>query len=287
MTKAFGETAVTVEIAGSAMNVIDAGKGDVVVLGHGYLWNAEMWRPQIDVLSRHYRVIVPNLWGHGGSGPLPGEAANLRDIARHHLALIDRLDVERFTLVGLSVGGMWGTELALLAPKRVTELVLMGTFVGVEPEVTRHRNVAMLNAVAATSAMPGGVLDAIVPMFFSSDVASRSPHLPRNFRNRLAGWDRDRLLDSVLPLGRMILGRRDMLADLSRLFMPAMVMTGAEDSARPVHEGRQMAEALGCRFIELPGAGHISSLETPDAVNQHLLRFLAEVRAQPRRQDRP
>ena len=45
------------------LTALDRGKGPVVVLAHSYLWGAEMWRPQIDALSRHYRVIVPNLWG--------------------------------------------------------------------------------------------------------------------------------------------------------------------------------------------------------------------------------
>jgi pimeloyl-ACP methyl ester carboxylesterase len=258
------------------------GEGDVVVLGHSYLWSSEMWRPQIDVLSRHYRVIVPDLWGHGNSGPMPKGTEDLRDIAGHHLALIDRLGVDRFTLVGLSVGGMWGAELALVAPARVRALVLMDTFVGAEPEASRQRYAAMFDAIEATGAIPEGVLDAVVPLFFSPDVASRSPQLPRDFRERLAGWDRDRLLDTVVPLGRAIFGRRSILADLSRLSMPTLVMTGTQDIPRPVPEGRQMAEALGCRFIELPGAGHISSLETPNAVNQYLLSFLTEVHPQDR-----
>jgi hypothetical protein len=54
------------------------------------------------------------------------------------------------------------------------------------------------------------------------------------------------------------------------------VMPGEKDIPRPVTEGRQMATAMGCPFIELPGAGHISSLETPGAVTDHLLAFLAE-----------
>jgi pimeloyl-ACP methyl ester carboxylesterase len=54
-------------------------------------------------------------------------------------------------------------------------------------------------------------------------------------------------------------------------------MTGQQDIPRPVAEGRQMATAMGCPFVELPGAGHISSLETPGAVTDRLLGFLARV----------
>lgn len=65
--------------------------------------------------------------------------SNLKDYAQHMLALMDHLQIEHFSVIGLSVGGMWGAELALLAPKRVQSLVMMDTFVGLEPEVT-HKN---------------------------------------------------------------------------------------------------------------------------------------------------
>lgn len=116
---AFLEKQAQIRIAGSYMHVVEAGKGDAVLLGHSYLWDALMWRPQIEALSRQYRVIAPALWGHGGSGPMPAATDDLRALARHHLALMDVLGLDRFTIVGLSVGGMWGAELALLTPERV------------------------------------------------------------------------------------------------------------------------------------------------------------------------
>jgi pimeloyl-ACP methyl ester carboxylesterase len=258
------------------MTTLDCGEGDVVVLGHDYLWDAEMWRPQIKALSRHYRVIAPNLWGHGGSGGLPHDTMNLSDIAQQHLHLLDRLGVDRFVLVGHSIGGMWGAELACLAPERVTAIALLSTFVGPEPDNNRERYSAMMDAVAAAGTIPDHVMDAILQLSFPPRLSSITSDHRMTFRAKLAAWNHDRLVDTIMPLGRIIFSRRDALPDLVSLNIPALVMTGADDAARPVHEGRRMAHALGCQFVELPGVGHIPMLEAPDAVNERLLAFLAE-----------
>jgi pimeloyl-ACP methyl ester carboxylesterase len=264
----------------NTFTAIDAGEGEVVVLGHGFLWDAEMWRPQIKALSQHYRVIAPNLWGHGESGRLPRGTADLSDIARQHLRLLDWLDVDRFALIGHSAGGMWGAELACLAPERVTALALLGTFAGPEPEDDRERYLAMIDAVEAAGAVPDHIVDAVLPHFFPPRLSTMTSDRPAKFRAKLAGWDRDRLLDTIVPLGRMIFGRRDTLSDLVRLNIPTLVMTGTNDTPRPIHEGRRMAHALGCEFVELQDVGHMSMLEAPDAVNEHLFAFLAKASLQ-------
>jgi pimeloyl-ACP methyl ester carboxylesterase len=264
------------QILGSTLSYLDLGIGEAVLLGHSYLWDAEMWRPQIEVLARHYRVIVPNLWGHGGSGPLPAGTADLQDIARHHLALMDKLGIDRFSVLGLSIGGMWGAELAIMAPQRVTALALLDTFLGPEPQLSRDRYFALMDAIAAAKGIPEPMLDVIVPLFFAPATASRTPALPAAFRVKLRNWDPDRLLDSVLPIGRMVFGRRDARGDLRGLPMPKLVLTGSDDIPRPVHEGQQMASILGCAFVEVRDAGHISTLEAPEPVTAHLVRFLAD-----------
>ena len=266
-----------IEVMGSMMSFLDVGAGEVVVLGHSYLWDAEMWRPQIDTLARRFRVIVPELWGHGRSGPMPADTKDLADLARQHLALLDRLGIQRFALAGLSIGGMWGAELALIAPGRVSALALLDTSLADEPEQSRRQYLGMLAAAEAAGHIPEPLLDAVVPLYFSPKVGERQPDLPKRFRASLAGWDIERLRESVLPLGRMVFQRRDALEDLKTLRMPALVMTGSDDVGRPPHEGQRMAEILDCPFVAIPEAGHISSLEAPDFVTAQLLGFFTGV----------
>src|SRR5471030_3378612 len=109
-------------IDGQPLHYTDQGTGPAVLLAGSYLWDQAMWAPQIAALSQQYRVIALDLWGHGESGRLPEGTTSLDDIARQVLALLDHLDIDRVTLVGLSVGGMWGVRLALSAPQRLNGL---------------------------------------------------------------------------------------------------------------------------------------------------------------------
>ena len=263
----------TASIAGSEMRVTELGSGEPVLLGHSFLWDAEMWRPQMEALASRYRVIAPDLWGHGGSGPLP-PGTTMRGLAEHHLLLMDQMKIERFAVVGLSVGAMWAAELALLAPGRVTGVALINSALTPEPPAAFARYDALLTTVQAAGCVPVAVADAVVPLFFSPNQEQRAPRLMADFGARLIGWDKDRLLDSIVPLGRLIFGREDRLDAVGGLRMPRLVISSGEDRSRSIAEGKAMATAMDGDFVALPAAGHIAALEEPDPLSAPLIRWL-------------
>ncbi len=262
-------------IDGQPLHYIDQGTGPVVLLGSSYLWGYDMWAPQIEALSQQYRVIVPELWGHGASGPLPEHTRSLDDLARQTLALLDQLDIEHFNLVGLSVGGMWGARLALLAPQRTDSLVLMDTFLGAEPEATREYYFSLFKMIEDTGTISDQLLDVIAAIFFHPGI-DRDTALYQDFRQSLQDFSRERLLHSVVPLGRLIFSREDVLSQLPNLDGDTtLVMCGEQDKPRPPAEAKAMADLIGCSLTLIPDAGHISARENPDFVNEALLTFLA------------
>ncbi|ENM5852615.1 alpha/beta fold hydrolase [Vibrio mimicus] len=264
-------------IDGQKMAYLDAGEGDVLVFGHSYLWDHQMWAPQIAELSQHYRCIVPDFWAHGDSDAAPAAMSNLKDYAQHILALMDHLQIEQFSIVGLSVGGMWGAELAVLAPERVKSLVMMDTFVGLEPEVTHKKYFSMLDAITQLQAVPAPIVDAVVPMFFASDTLKNELPVVTQFRSTLQKLSGERAVE-VARLGRMIFGRRDLMDEIESLTLPVLIMVGSEDTPRPVLESYLMKDAIrGSRLEVIEGAGHISSLEQADQVTHHLSTFFATV----------
>jgi len=113
-------------VASPALNVTRAGSGDPLVLVHGYLGGSSQWAAELEVFGRHLDVIAPDLPGFGKSRHLESPD-RIEGYASAVLEALDRLGVQRFHLLGHSMGGMIVQEMVRLAPARVDRLVLYGT----------------------------------------------------------------------------------------------------------------------------------------------------------------
>ncbi|MFB2774048.1 alpha/beta fold hydrolase [Shewanella xiamenensis] len=265
-----------ISIAGSQLSYLDIGTGPALLFGHSYLWDSAMWAPQIALLSKSYRCIVPDLWGHGQSGTVPENCHSLLDISEHMLALMDALELETFSLIGLSVGAMWGAELVLKAPARVKTLAMLDSFIGFEPEITRAKYFGMLDMIQTAGSIPPALINAISPLFFADNAKANNPELVQRFESDLAALTPERIPD-IVKLGRIIFGRRDTLEFAEQFTLPCLIMVGVEDKARSVLESYLMSDAInGSQLVHIPSAGHISSLEQAEFVNQQLLAFLSQ-----------
>lgn len=264
-------------IDGHEMAYLDIGDGPVIVFGHSYLWDSTMWAPQIAHLSQSYRCIVPELWAHGQSDYAPEQTRTLQDYAKQVLALLDDLQIERFSIVGLSVGGMWGTELVSLALARVDALVLMDTFVGLEPEVAHKKYFAMLETIAAEQHVPDSIIQTVVPLFFANEAHQNHPELVTAFAQSLEQVKGQQAVE-LAKIGRMVFGRRDQIEEIENFALPTLIAVGQEDKPRPVLESYLMQDCIsGSQLVQIPNAGHISNLEQPELVNRMLLDFFAGV----------
>ena len=131
------------------------GSGLPLVLVHGYLGGSEMWRGQIHHFARRFDVIAPDLPGFGKSVALTPHD-RIAAIADHVLAFLSDLGVERFILLGHSMGGMVVQQMAATAPERIEKLICYGTGpVGVLPgrfETIRESRTRLRNdGVTATA----------------------------------------------------------------------------------------------------------------------------------------
>ncbi|MCI5140903.1 MAG: alpha/beta fold hydrolase [Candidatus Electrothrix sp. ATG1] len=256
------------------LHYLDQGDGPVLLFGHSYLWDSDMWQQQIAALSKSYRCIVPDLWGHGKSAPLT-KTPSIQSLADDHWALLQALHIERCSLIGLSVGGMWGVQLALDHPETVERLAIMDTFLGVEPSATQQLYLQMLDMVDQAGAVPQPLIEQLIPIFLSPVTLEEQPAIATSFRNMLSALPAEKV-STIVALGRCIFQRKDRMAALAQLKMPVLVLVGELDQPRPPHEAREMADAIEhATYKVIAKAGHISALEQPKEVNMLLQKFLS------------
>lgn len=271
------ETMETIQISGRNLSYIDVGTGPPILFGHSYLWDADMWRPQVDALSGTYRCIVPDLWGHGRSDPVAGSAYSLDRLAEDYTVFVDALGLEHFAVVGLSVGGMWGYRLALNMPERVTKLVLLGTDVGAEPGASHRRFKWMMRIARVRRRLSPAMIDKMMPLFFADATLWDRPDLVLSFQAALEAIPPDRLR-GILAVGRGIFDRPDRTDTLCQIRCPTRVIVGAQDRSRPPWEARRLADGIPDADLHiLENAGHICNLEAPERVTDLLREFLSDV----------
>ncbi|MCC6860274.1 MAG: alpha/beta hydrolase [Bryobacterales bacterium] len=115
----------TVPVNGIDIYYETRGSGPPLVLLHGFSASGQVWQPFLAAFGRQYRLIVPDLRGHGRSTNPSGEFTH-RQSARDVYALLDSLNIRTFSAMGISTGGMTLLHMATQQPERVEAMVLIG-----------------------------------------------------------------------------------------------------------------------------------------------------------------
>jgi pimeloyl-ACP methyl ester carboxylesterase len=184
---------------------------------------------------------------------------------------MDRERIGRAALCGLSLGGMTAMRVALVAPAKVSALALLDT--SADAEGLRGRAQTSLMAVAVrVFGHRGPVYRVIAQLMFSPTAAREQPELVARELARMREKDRRGIFYTTLAAA----GRDSVLAELAGVRCPTLVLVGEEDVATPPRVAERIAQAVeGARLVCLPKIGHLSALEAPDAVADHLLGWLA------------
>lgn len=251
----------------------DLGEGYPIILGHSYLWNSKMWKPQLSIWSKEFRCIAIDLWDHGESDHLDAKNYFIEQIADDYWELMQILGISECAIVGLSVGGMWATHFALKYPQAVSALVLMDTFVGAEPLAAQQKYFALLDIIERERGFSKTMLDQIVPLFFSPYTLAHKKDLVDDFKKSLINLNEENI-PGIVALGRGIFSRNCFLNELHKIKQPTLVLVGKDDIPRPPKESEEMVSRLpNAKLHVIDNAGHICNLEQPDIVNEHLLHF--------------
>ena len=264
-------------IGSQTIAYLDSAPGDHTlrpyVLLHAFPLGANQWEPQMRSIPAGWRLITPDLRGFGGSTELDSlSALAITDFAGDVVDLLDELDVPRAVIGGLSMGGYVALALLQNAPQVVAGLVLADTRATADSPEGRANRRNMLALVDREG--PSGVAREMMPKLLGSTTRALNPAIEAQVR---------RLIKQQSPVAirgaiHRMMHRPDSTALLPQVSVPTLVIVGEEDELTPPADSQRIAEAVpGAILVTIPGAGHLSNMEQPDAFNAALNAFLAKL----------
>jgi len=234
-----------------------------IVLVHGSVVSRKMWLPQLRGLSDAYRVVAPDLPGHGGRAAEPftftAAAAMLNDLIQHETA-------GQALVVGASLGGYVAIDLAHRHPDRVAGLVLAG---------------ASRNFMGALGLYLGIVGGAMRRGWLKQTREGAERRTRRLFPPALADVANEQIAAGLSPdaLGPAFaeMAGRDFQLLLADYPGPTLILNGERDSGPRASAARFARSARQAEVASIPGAGHAVSLDQPEAFNRAVRAFADKV----------
>ncbi len=249
----------------------DRGAPLVLIMGLG--GDTTGWGLQLAALTRRRRCLLFDNRG-AGQTDAPDTTYTIREMAGDLFGLLDVLDVQRADLLGVSMGGAIAQEAALAAPDRVASLQLHATWAGPDPYF--H---AVVETLKRTRLQFGreGFLRAVGPWIFTPHCYAARPELIELVVQRGLAHPHPQPLHAYLRQAGAVLGH-DTRDRLSRIRCPTLITVGSEDLLTPPRFARELAGLIpGARLEVIPGGGHGSLWEIPEAFNAACLAFLASL----------
>jgi 3-oxoadipate enol-lactonase len=247
------------------------GDGPPVVLLHPFPCDHEFWYPVAAALESRYRLILPDLRGHGdseiGEGPAL-MAKHASDIAR----VLDAAGIGQAAFVGCSIGGYILFEFWRRFRARVAALALCDT--RPQADTTEARANRLKGADSVLEQGTGPFIESMIPKLMGRTTVSSRPDLVDGARAMM----RKMSAENVSLVQRGMAERPDSVADLKTINIPTLILIGEEDVLSTVADGELMRQHIaGSELKVIPKAGHYSPWEQPGAVGTVLRQFLDDV----------
>jgi 3-oxoadipate enol-lactonase len=266
-------------INGIQMYYIDEGSGPAVLLVHGFPFDHTMWHNQVAALRANYRLIVPDLRGHGQS-QATSNVYRMDLMADDLRALLHTLDIEQVVLGGLSMGGYIAFAFWRIYPHLVRGLVLADTRAAADTPEARQSRERMVELVQRDGT--GAIANEMVPRLLSETTLMDRPEVVDHARRMIVRMPVAGIVGALQGMAQ----RPDSTPTLSTITVPTLIAVGEDDTLTPPDEAEEMrsaivsgrhADAPDVVLARIPQAGHLSPLENHLPFSAALREFLAGI----------
>jgi pimeloyl-ACP methyl ester carboxylesterase len=236
------------------------GEGPVILLSHGYSATAQMWRGQIEPLSKNHKLVLWDMRGHGQSD-YPADQAEYSEekTVGDMLALLNHLGAKTAIVGGLSLGGYMSLAFNASHPERVRALLIIDTGPGYKNDMAREG--WNQNALKTATRYEKEGLSAL-----GGASAERATAQHRN-------------AEGLSRAGRGMLTQKNarVIESLPGIKVPAIVVVGAKDTPFLAASDYMTAKIPGAEKAVIPDAGHAANIDNPAAFNAAITAFIANL----------
>jgi pimeloyl-ACP methyl ester carboxylesterase len=248
------------------------GDGPPVALLHAFPANHKMWLPSAELLAGRYRLILPDLRGHGQSSPGSGPATmdkHAADLVR----LCETCGVSKAVFAGVSIGGYILFEFWRRHPDRVSGLVLCDTRAGADTDEARANRLKAAEDIEKQGPVP--FIDSMIPKLLGETTRMTRPDLVDRARKMMLEMP----VAGIAAVQRGMAARPDSIADLKTITATTLIVVGAEDTVTPLSEAEVMQRQIrNGRLAILPRAGHYAVFEQHEAAGKIIRGFLDTIK---------
>ena len=247
------------------------GDGPPLILLHPFPVDYEFWLPVAEALESRYRVILPDLRGHGDSGAGDGPVT-MNKLAADLVRVMDEADIGRAPLVGVSIGGYALFEFWRRHRGRVAALGLCNTKAPADSAEGRAGRLEAANDVLERGTEP--FFQSMVPRVFAKTTREMRPDLVEDALRMM----RKMSPEDVAQVQRGMAERPDSVETLKTINVPTLLITGEDDNLTGVNEAELMRHHISASQMRvIPKAGHYSPWEQPHEVGKLLRQFLDQL----------
>lgn len=232
-----------------------------------------MWDSQAPAFEHDFRVVRYDTRGHGRS-PVPAGPYSVTGLGTDLIALLDRLEIERASLCGISLGGATAIWAAINAPERIDRLVVCFSAAHFGPPEGWRERASLVREAGARV-----VADAVVERWFTPETLEGRRAEVARMREMIAATPAEGYASCCEALAGI-----DLRGELGRIAAPTLVVSGSRDRATPPSRGRFIAEEIpAADFVELSAVAHLGNVERPEAVNALIREHLASTQTASRK----
>ena len=237
------------------------GEGPVILLSHGYSATAQMWRGQIETLSREHKLVLWDMRGHGQSDyPTDQSAYNEEATIADMLALLDHVGAKTAIVGGLSLGGYMSLAFHASHPERVRALLIIDTGPGYKSDTGRDG--------------------------WNQNALRTAARYEKEGLSALGGASAERATAQHRDATGLVRAARGMLTQknarvmesLPNIKVPSIIIVGEKDTPFLAAADYMTAKIPGAEKVVIPGAGHAANIDQPTAFNAALETFIANLK---------